>query len=61
MSLFSRTIYPIKTRQKMNQIYHELVTKSDLKKATDVNVSEFAKKTDLNTLNSDVDILDNDE
>ena len=36
-------------------------TKADLKNATGVDISDFAKKTDLAHLKSDVDILDNDK
>ena len=36
-------------------------TKTDLKKATGVNASTFAKKTDLSNLKSDVDKLDIDK
>ena len=36
-------------------------TETDLKNATGVNTSSFAKKTDLANLKSDVDILDIDK
>ena len=37
------------------------VTKADLKNLTDVNTSDFAKKTDLDNLKSDLDKLDFDK
>ena len=37
------------------------VTKADFKNATDTDTTDFAKKTDLASLKSDVDILDIDK
>ena len=36
-------------------------TKADLKKATDIDTSDFGKKVDLTNLRSEVDKLDIDE
>ena len=41
--------------------FYNYATKADLKNATGVDTSDFAKKTDLANLKSDVDKLDIDK
>ena len=52
---------PLGTNVKIELDLSNHVTKTDLKFATEVDTSYFAKKTDLANLKSDVDKLDIDK
>ena len=52
---------PLGRNVKLELDLSNYTTKTDLKKATSVDTSEFAKKTDLASLKSDVDELDVDQ
>ena len=57
MRYFSRTIY-LQQRKKINFIY---ATESNLKHATGVNISKFAKEVNIASLRSNIDDLNNDK
>ena len=57
MRYFSRTIY-LQQRKKINCIY---ATESNLKYATGVNISKFAKEVNIASLRSNIDDLNNDK
>ena len=52
---------PLRANVKVELDLSNYATKPDLKNATGVNISDFAKKTDLTNLKSDVDILNIDK
>ena len=57
MRYFSRTIY-LQQRKKINCIY---ATESNLKYATGVSISKFAKEVNIASLRSNIDDLNNDK
>ena len=61
MSYFSGPYTRSKSKIKVELDLPNHATKSDLKNATDVDASEFAKKTDLASLKPKIDKLDIDE
>ena len=61
MSYFPETYIRSKNKIKVELDLPNYETKFDLKNATGVDTSGFAKKADLASLKSDIDILDIDK
>ena len=59
--MFFRTIYPQQNKVKFKSDLSNYTIKSDLKTATGVDTSDFAKEARLASLKTAVDILDIDD
>ena len=61
MSYFPEPYTRSKSKRKVKWDLFNYVTKFDLKKASSINTSIFLNKSDLASLKSDIDDLDNDK